>query len=118
LNQDNLQPVRSLLALTRVFTHEIQNFATGTVILERDVGVACPRSTSFDQMNQMRIEADRARKSEVLNLLNNGNPILNEQTFAIFGKPQFDTPELYWNSMNDFLTFVRSVASRHRQIPG
>jgi hypothetical protein len=118
VNQENLESVRSLLALTRVFTHEIQNFATGTVILERDVGVACSRSTSFDEKNRVRIEADRVRKSQVLNLLNNGNTILTDQTFALFGQPQFDTPELYWNSMNDFLTFVHSVASRHRQIPG
>jgi hypothetical protein len=111
LNRENLESVRSLFAISHAFSQQIPGFSQGTVILQRDVGVSCRRSASFDEKNRERRAADIASRGQIRDLLNEKHLGFSAQSLAVLSQPGFDEPGLYWESINDFLEFTQIIAS-------
>jgi hypothetical protein len=111
-NHENRDSVCSLFTLSRAFSREIPDFFPVTVIIERDIGVSCPRSKPLDEKNRLRREQDIKRGKEIRAFLNHGLLKFSPDDFSVLTQPQFTDPDFYWSSINDFLMIAQGAAQR------
>jgi hypothetical protein len=120
VNWDNIDSIRSLFILSHAFTRKVQGFSIGTAIMMRDVGIRGLRDPqlSLEDKNRARQLSDVKQRTQILEALNKASIKFSERDMLVLGQPSFDEPELYWKSIDDFLTFAAFVASSRARIPG
>jgi hypothetical protein len=110
VNDQNIDSVRAMFALSRAFSREIPGFLAGTVIAMRDIGLRCKRSTPLAEKQQLRLAQDEANSTKIRAVLNEKHVPFSVQELKVICQPVFDEPALYWESTNDLLRFARVIA--------
>jgi flagellar biosynthesis GTPase FlhF len=121
VNFDNIESVRSLFVLSHAFSCTLPGFAIGTTIMMREIGVRVPRGQrlSFYEENRLRQEADVRQSEQILAALNQAHVTCSRETLLVLAQPRLsDQQDLYWKSMEDFLRFAATIASRRSAISG
>jgi hypothetical protein len=120
VNHENIDNVRSLFVLSHAFSRHLPGFSIGTTIMMRDVGVSCPqgRRFSLDEKNALRQQADRRQRQLILEVLNRARLKFCQRDLLVLGQPDFDEPELYWKSMEDFFHFTAAIAEERGHVSG
>jgi hypothetical protein len=119
INHQNAEAARSLFVLGRAFSRDIPGFATGTVIMMRDVGLDIDAGADFSEKDDLRRAADSENRTNIRNVLNDKRIPFTEHTSLVLAQPERDLdPDLYWKSIEDFLIFVKKIADARSAIPG
>jgi hypothetical protein len=120
VNRENINDVRSLFVMSHAFTRAVPGFEVGTTVMMRDIGVRIPKgeSPSLADKNRLRQDADVRERSKILEVLNQAHVKFSERDFLVLGQPAFDDSELYWKSIEDFLTFCVTIQSRRARFSG
>jgi hypothetical protein len=110
----NLNSICALFGLRLAFSQELEGFAVGTVIMQRDVGVDCDGMTSLDDRDKRRLSEDNYWCEKFLEEFRRKHVLFGEGELQVLLQPDFSDPELYWKSMNDFISYVHAIASKRR----
>jgi hypothetical protein len=110
---DNLISVRSLFALSRAFGRDVPGFSTGTILMQREVGVRCPESASLMEQDGIRRGEDRKFCELCQKSFAEKNLPFASDELRVLCQPDLDKqPELYWKSMADLLEYACEIADR------
>jgi hypothetical protein len=126
LNHDNIASAQALFTLCRAFSRRIPGFATGTVVMETEVGVPTRgKKLNLDESDQLRKEADLKERKAVLNVLNQQTTEFSAKDLLVLAQPELpagseggNAGALYWRSIQDLVGFLAVIAARRERFSG
>lgn len=84
----------------------------------RDIGVELNGDEDFETQNQVRKEQDTNILKQIMNDFQAKNIPFNQDDFTVLAQPDRDDEEFYWESITDFLTFLKLIVPQKKVFSG
>jgi hypothetical protein len=117
LNFGNLPHLHSLMQMSSILRYQNYNFAAGVAIMVREIGVQFTKGASMEEQNKIRQAQDASQREKVIREWKLTDST-QKKNLIVLAQPQWITPELYWESINDLLCFARGIALQRPKVSG